>query len=265
MKNQIISIIIPCYNAQDTILFTIDSVIDQSYTGWELIIVDDSSTDETVSMIRKHINPHSNINLITMDENFGGPSKPRNIGIQNSNGSYIAFLDADDYWHPRKLEIQLSYLKKYDPVFCYSDVNIFKTNTEISDFIPQLEDKPNSFRYVSHNSLLRKNKIISGSSVLIAKKYLRNMKFDEDPRYIAVEDYLMWLRLLEPDEKCLHIKQSLVYYRQSITSISKNKMRQAKKIFYLLRNYIVNGNPLGFKAYYYMMAYVFLSIFRVKK
>ena len=103
----LISIILPLFNAQKYIKDCIKSVINQTYSNWELIIVDDASTDDSINIVSRLMLRDSRIKLIECKENFGGPAKPRNIGIKKSKGLYVAFLDNDDIWLPEKLKKQM--------------------------------------------------------------------------------------------------------------------------------------------------------------
>ena len=106
MEN-LVTIVTPCYNSQQTILQTIESVIKQTYPNWEMLIVDDCSTDGTADIVKRYENIDSRIKYFKTELNSGSPSLPRNIGIDNAQGKYIAFLDADDIWLPNKLEFHV--------------------------------------------------------------------------------------------------------------------------------------------------------------
>ena len=102
-----VSIIMPAYNAAKTIKKSIDSVLSQSFTDWELLVINDSSTDETVEIVSEYVKKDSRIKLLHTDKSVGKPFYPRNIGIQNALGRFIAFLDSDDVWLSSKLEHQI--------------------------------------------------------------------------------------------------------------------------------------------------------------
>lgn len=106
-----VSVVIPTYNAENFLERTIESVIHQTYSDWELLIVDDKSTDKTRDIIKRYENYDSRIRGIFLDKNSGGPAYPKNIGVKNSNGRYIAFLDHDDVWLPEKLAKQVLLLE----------------------------------------------------------------------------------------------------------------------------------------------------------
>jgi glycosyltransferase involved in cell wall biosynthesis len=123
VENPLISIVMPTYNRADLILETIESVREQSYSNWELIIVDDGSDDQTESVIQTISN--SKIRYCPI-HHTGLLGKVRNVGIEKSNGQYIAFLDSDDVWRKDKLQFQLSLLTKYpDCKFCFSNGDQF--------------------------------------------------------------------------------------------------------------------------------------------
>jgi glycosyltransferase involved in cell wall biosynthesis len=105
-----ISVIIPCFNSENTILRALESVQNQTFRPFEIIVIDDGSSDFTVHLIRKYTSDVT-IHLLCNQSN-SGPSYSRNIGIMTAKGNWVAFLDSDDFWHPRKLEIQITILKK---------------------------------------------------------------------------------------------------------------------------------------------------------
>ena len=101
-----VSIVIPLFNKEEYILVALNSVLKQSFQNWECLVIDDGSTDNSRKVVEKYINKHpGKWSLITQENE--GPSSARNRGITSSQGEYIAFLDADDFWHPHKLERQI--------------------------------------------------------------------------------------------------------------------------------------------------------------
>ena len=107
MKNGKVSIIIPCYKAADTISETLNSVLAQTYTNWEVFVIDDCSPDNSVEIIKSYCEKESRIKLIKSSENSGTATIPRNKGTKEATGEYIAFIDADDVWEPEKLQLQI--------------------------------------------------------------------------------------------------------------------------------------------------------------
>lgn len=137
MDKPLVSIIIPTYNRAHLIGETIQSVIDQTYTNWELIIVDDGSTDTTKDIIKRYQSPRIQYFSIGHSGSFG---TVRNYGIRRAKGPFIAFLDSDDLWQPDKLEKQLSVFERSaETVFCFTHINLIGTSNH------RLPDYPSIF------------------------------------------------------------------------------------------------------------------------
>ena len=109
-KTPLITVIVPIYNGEKYLSSTVQSVIDQTYGNWELILVDDGSTDRTASIIDNFVGFDRRIKKIALSESSGGPAHPRNLGLDLAKGEYIAFLDADDLWSTQKLALQIDFL-----------------------------------------------------------------------------------------------------------------------------------------------------------
>lgn len=247
-----VSVVIPCFNASDYIVSTINSIQDQTYKNLEIIVVDDCSTDNSYEIIKKIKANSKNIKILKTESNTGGPATPRNIGIKNSTGEYIAFCDADDIWHPQKLEVQVKFLEKYD--FVCSKIDVFKNEIDIKfeAFIRFNFE----FSEIKHDRLIKKN-FIANSSVILNRKILNDLWFSNDQKLIAVEDYELWLRLHHRmNLKSIKIHKSLLFYRIVDNSISRSKFKMFHKINYLLKNYKINNKKLGLVRYYYLLTYI---------
>ena len=139
IHHPLISVIIPAYNAQDFIQKALDSVLAQSYSHYEVLIVNDGSTDNTEALVKTYHDPR--VKLISQSN--GGLSNARNTGIKNAKGNYLAFLDADDYWIAEKLEKQIEILRRHPEVsFCSTQTRV---ETPEGDFIntwfcPEMND-----------------------------------------------------------------------------------------------------------------------------
>lgn len=105
--NEMVSVIMPVYNTEKYVEEAICSVLSQSYQDWELLVVDDCSTDSSVSIIKRYMEQDRRIHFFQTDSSSGSPVKPRNIGVEAAKGRYIAFLDSDDIWLPDKLQNQI--------------------------------------------------------------------------------------------------------------------------------------------------------------
>lgn len=192
----LISVVIPTFNSGNFIRETIETVLNQTYKNFEIIVVDDESTDNTVSILEELSGKDERITYYQIPHS-GRPSVPRNYGVEKSNGKYIAFLDSDDIWIKDKLEKQISEFKKNpDYVFVYSmsvtfgDVNIFSPHYEVLPLLYKV--------CKTKHDLINKGNSITCSTVLIKKEYFQKVGgFDEDINLKAVEDYDLWIRLSE--------------------------------------------------------------------
>jgi len=224
MKNSFISVIVPTYNRADLISETIESILNQTYKNFELIIVDDGSTDNTEEVIRKF--KDSRIKYIKTD-NWGGPARPRNTGIKKAKGEYIAFCDDDDIWLPKKLEKQIRVFQiSNETAMLYTR---FKT---IEGDVISNRIFPENGKYKSGNifkSLYLRN-FIACSSVMVKRSVLDQVGFfNTDPNLIAVEDADLWLRIaLKHIIKCTDDLPLLLYRIQS-QRISQGFKQKSKR------------------------------------
>lgn len=257
-----VSVIMPNYNGAIYLAECVNSVLCQTYSEFELIIVDDCSTDNSIEIINDFLFKDKRVKLIKLEENSGRPAVPRNVGLKDSKGDYIAFIDSDDLWHNQKLEIQIEFMKDY---------NCYFSSTQMKDFakeIPCLDDKiirsGLSVEFIDHKKLLFKD-IIPTSSVVIDKALFSDILFEEDPKYKVVEDYLCWLKIHQKIRKSLKIRKDLAFYRISGDGLSRSKIAQLKRINMLLSNYSYKGKRLGIKRYFYLVVYICKGCLRVLK
>lgn len=236
--NKKISIITPCFNAEQFIAQTIDSVLQQTYTNWEMILIDDCSEDKTVAIIKRYIQQNKNIRLIQLEKNSGLPAVPRNIGIQEAKGKWIAFLDADDIWHPQKLQKQMEVANSQKVVFIVTKMKDFKKLSQIN-FNSVKNNKTRKITF----GLERLKSIIPTSSVLIQKDFMLQEPFPEDFKYKAVEDGYVWLRILKKVDYAIKLQDHYVYYRVSENQISSSKFSMLKSVF-MIQKELANGNIL---------------------
>ncbi len=214
-----ISVVIPSYNAENTIEKSICSVLGQTIKNWELILVDDCSADNTVEIMRKYKKQDSRIRILRNKENRG-VSFCRNLGVRNARYPWIAFLDADDSWEYEKLEKQMMVLQKYPNVsICFTGSAFIDENEKKSSYILKVPTK------ITRKELLRQN-LISCSSVVVKRTSLLRHPMPEI-RGIH-EDYAVWLSILNEEAYAIGINKPLLIYRISASSKSGNKLRAAK-------------------------------------
>lgn len=193
--NPLVSVIVPAYNSEKYIEETINSVLAQTYTNFEIIIVDDTSNDSTFELCKKLSESNKKIKIFRI-EHSGRPSVPRNFGINKAQGKFIAFLDSDDKWVKNKLQDQIKYFKKNpDNILVYS---VSKTFGEVNFFSPYYELFPLPFIAVKNKKdLLTKGNSLPLSTVLVKTEALKSVSgFDEDPQ-LKLEDYDLWIRLID--------------------------------------------------------------------
>jgi teichuronic acid biosynthesis glycosyltransferase TuaG len=252
-----VTIIIPTFNAGNSISKTIDSVVSQTYTSWQLLIVDDCSTDSTREEVEKYSEYNNRIMFHSLVRNSGSPARPRNVGVQLSKTEWVAFLDADDIWHPNKLEYQFGVIDSSGADFCSTGMVDFSDDNQISN---QSFDSLTITKLTFRNQL-RKNRVPT-SSVVVRRDIMLRHPFIEDLRYKAREDYECWLKIHEEIGETLKIKNNLMYYRKSDGQISGSKIKMAMKNFMVLDEYrMINGQGLGLWKYYFFLHYLFQSFY----
>lgn len=211
----LVSIIIPVYNAQNTIERAIISATKQSHYNIQVIVIDDYSTDNTPLIVNKLAEIDSRIFYFRHTQNLG-VAAARNLGCSKARGEYIAFLDSDDEWHHQKLQLQLKYIQDNKADLCYTGYKIFdeKKARFIQEYKVPIE--------VNYEQLLEEN-IICCSTVLIRSNLLGENPFVK--KYFH-EDFILWLRILREGNRAIGLNKCLVNY--SLGGRSSNKMIAAK-------------------------------------
>lgn len=246
MKKELVSIITPSYNSSKFIEDTINSVISQTYGYWELIIVDDCSKDNSVSIIKKYIEKDCRIKLIQNKENKGA-AETRNEALKIAKGSFIAFLDSDDLWLPKKIEEQLSFMKKNNYPISFTDYELID---EDGYFLGKVVRTVSSIDYKGY----LKNTIIGMSTAMIDTNMIEPFKF---VNIRTRQDTYLWITLLKRGHNAYGLNTVLANYRVRKDSISANKLKAARRVWYLYYNL----EKLGLvRSAYYFMNYVFNAI-----
>ena len=207
IKKPLVSVIVPTYNRGYCLKRTVQSVIDQTFDDWELILVDNHSTDNTDDVITnytdlriKHIKIH----------NEGVVAASRNKGIDTASGEYLAFLDSDDWWTPEKLEKSVQALEKGADVV-YHDLYRMLSGTQKPTFRRKVKTRP--IKTPVFEDLLFNGNAITNSSVVTRSGIMKKAGgFSEDKQLIAVEDYDTWLRIARLTDKFTRLPYCLGYY-----------------------------------------------------
>lgn len=237
----------PCYNSSTFLSDSIASVIKQNFNHWELIIVDDCSNDQSFLIQQEYAEKDSRIKIIRLKRNVG-VAQARNIGIENAQGDYIAFLDSDDYWHPNKLEKQMQYFENYPEVdVVFSEYYRFNSRGILGRI-----KVPN--KVIQYNDLLKGNCIGNLTGI-----YKREKFFDIRQVEVGAEDYLFWLEIFSrPYVKGIGVCEPLAYYRvaEASKSLSSNKFKSAKWTWDIYYKHL--ALPL-FQVIYFFGIYVYKS------
>tara|TARA_B100000131_G_scaffold321044_1_gene370715 strand:- start:314 stop:1066 length:753 start_codon:yes stop_codon:yes gene_type:complete len=226
MNQNLVSIITPSYNSERFISDTINSVIEQTYDNWELIIVDDASYDQTPKIIKRFLSKESRIKAIFLKENIG-PSEARNQAIRIAKGRFIAFLDSDDLWLPNKLDAQINYMITNSVGFS------FTSYIQISeDGLNHLKDIHVPAR-INYNSYL-KNTIIGCLTVVLDKRIVGDF---EMPKIRSSHDMALWLMILKQGFVAHGIDITLAKYRLVSTSNTANKLKSMYDVWRVYRDF----------------------------
>lgn len=201
------SVVIPAYNAGFSIAETVGTVLAQTWTDFELLVVDDGSSDATRAIVREFEARDPRVKLIA-SRRFGRPAGPRNLGIRKSQGDYIAFLDADDLWKPEKLANDAACLARDPADFLYSGCEYFEGSPD--NIVASLDPQPMSKRILFRN-------LVMIQTVCIARRLFvaEGLAFDEDPRLRGIEDYHFVLEAYLRGLRMVRRPGSDVLYRKS--------------------------------------------------
>lgn len=245
----LVSIIMPNYNSAPYIVATVKSVLAQTYPNWELLFVDDCSSDNSVELVRSF--QDDRIKILLMNEN-GGAALARNKAIEEARGRWIAFLDSDDLWMPEKLEKQLTYMQDSGISFSYTDYEVIDENdTPLSTFKPHLD-------VCRYTDILKHNHIGCLTAIYDSDK-LGKVYMPTDA--IKREDVACWLRILKGGETahCLH--ECLAKYKIHANSVSSNKLQMMKyqwQVYHKIERINV------FKSLYYLTCWAINGVLKYR-
>ncbi|WP_017471012.1 glycosyltransferase family 2 protein [Amphibacillus jilinensis] len=242
-----VSVITPTYNAARFIENTIVSVQQQSYQNWEMVIVDDQSTDDTVRVINKLMEQDQRIRLIELNTNQG-PARARNVALKAAEGRYIAFLDSDDQWLVNKLEQQVLYMQQSNVAFTYTAYNRVQLHDDGRKEIKAVS-VPSQ---VTYKQLLKQNVIGCLTVMIDVEKTGPVQMFDIRAR----QDYALWLELTRRGFEAHGINEVLANYSVRVGSLSSNKIKMAKQNWRVYREVEKLSLPV---AIWYFIHYAFLK------
>ena len=247
--NPKISIITPCYNASVYLGMCIESVIAQTFVDWEMIIVDDCSTDNSADIIKAYQQNDSRIKYFKTPYPSGSPAQPRNIGIGEAKGRYLAFLDADDIWLPQKLEEQIKCIELHKSCMVFSNYE-------------KIDNAGNkSHRIITAPSVVTLKDMYCGNPIgcltafvdssIVGKFQFRNMHH---------EDCIAWIEIIREFGNAYNTNTVNAYYRESEQSVSRNKLKILGWQWKIYREILHFGI---FKSIYYYIQYAYRGLKKV--
>ncbi|AXG68990.1 putative teichuronic acid biosynthesis glycosyltransferase TuaG [Kordia sp. SMS9] len=247
MRQPLVSVITPTYNTEEFIADTIDSVRAQSYTNWELILVDDASSDRTVAILNEYAAIDERIKVQVLKTNAGA-AIARNTAIEKASGTYIAFLDADDLWKPEKLTKQIAFMQEKDISVCFSSYELMnEAGISLGKMIKALPK-------VDYNKMLKSNYIgnLTGiyNASTLGKVYMPNIR--------KRQDWALWLALVKKVEFAYSLEEPLARYRLRENSISSNKLNLLKYNYTIYRKALNFG---AFKSSLYLLRFLIEHFF----
>lgn len=250
--SSLVSIITPNYNCARFIAQTIESVLAQTHTDWEMLIVDDCSTDGSYEIALEYAARDPRIKVMRNERNSGA-AVSRNRALDAAQGEYIAFLDSDDLWEPCKLERQIKFMRENSYNFSYAkyahiDSDGNRLNVEVSG--PKIVTKRMMFRsnYVGCLTVMY-NRVAIGALRIPDNIQKRN-------------DHALWLKAIQKSN-CYLIDEILAYYRKRTGSISSTPVR--KMLYFHYRLYRKSENMSVFSSIFYVLENLFYGYFRKKK
>ncbi len=225
-KENLVSIITPLYNCEKYISQTINSVLNQTYKDFELIIVDDGSIDKSCNIVKEYEKKDKRIRFFRLEGNSGA-AYVRNYALKQAKGRYIAYLDSDDLWDEKKLEIQINFMKENNYAFTCTD---YMRVSEDGRHLKAIKMP----KKIDYNLYLR-NTIIQTVGVVIDRSIV-NDKLLIMPNIKRRQDAATWCQILKHDFSCYRVPFILSYYRVVNDSLSSNKLKAARDTWNLYRN-----------------------------
>lgn len=218
-----VSIIVPVYNAANYIEQTIQSVLEQDYENWELILVENGSTDDSVAKIQAF--DDERIRLIIMDGNAGA-ANARNEGMRQATGTYVGYVDADDLWRPDKLSRQIAFMNEKSAAFAFTGYEFGDENANPTGKIVRVPETLSYKQALSNTTIFTSTVLFDTRRIEKDKLYMPNVKS---------EDSALWFQILRGGVTAYGLDENLVIYRRPANSLSSNKLEAMRRIWNLYR------------------------------
>lgn len=222
----LVSIIMPSYNCAKFVRQTLESILAQTYSNWELLITDDCSTDNTSGIIREYADKDNRIKLFVLHQNVGA-GMARNNSIREAKGRYIAFCDSDDRWYPEKLAKQLKFMRERGLLLSYTSYEVCNEKDEDCGYVKCLKQ-------VSYSSMLINNGIGCSTAIYDAGRLGKHMM----PIIRKRQDWCLWLEIIKEIHYARGLQEPLVRYRNRENSLSSNKVEMLKYNYRVYREFL---------------------------
>ena len=243
-----VSIIVPVYNAEKYIRETIDCVKAQTYENWELVLVEDGSTDESLCILETVERQDGRIRVIRQEN--GGAAKARNHGLSKAAGRFVAYLDADDLWSPDKLEKQLAFMAKKEAAFSFTGYEFADEKGKGTGKIVRVPEE------LCYKEALKNTTIFTSTVIFDTKRLAKEKLFMP---MIKSEDTALWFKILREGVTAYRLNENLVRYRRPAKSLSSNKLEAVRRIWRLYRK------AEGLSLWYSFYNFCFWAVRAVKR
>lgn len=226
MKSREVSIVVPVYNAAAYLEKTVEMVRNQTFENWELLLVDDHSTDGSRSILEKLAAEDGRIVLMRQEDGVKGAANARNLGIRHASGRYLAFLDADDIWRADKLEKELAFLKEREAAFVFTAYEFGDEEANGTGKIVHVPEKLTYKKALSRTVIFTSTVLVDLTKIEKELLYMPNVKS---------EDTATWWQILRTGCSAYGLDENLVIYRRPKKSLSSNKAAALSRIWNLYR------------------------------
>lgn len=243
---ELVSIIMPTYNCARFIEESVQSVLAQDYTNWELIIVDDCSTDHTQEVLEPYLLKYPNIHYSCLAKN-GGPAVARSQALKQAKGEWVAFLDSDDLWAPDKLSLQIAFMKQKKVSFSATGYELMGEDG-ISKGIALIPPEKTTY-----DKMLRLSCPVGNLTVMYDRRIIGDQQV---PNIKKRNDFALWLQTLHTTDACYGMAQVLAKYRVRSQSVSHNKLKLLPYHWHLYHHI----EKLGMlKSVWYIVCWAFIK------
>lgn len=249
INEDLVSIVMPAYNCSDFLGITLDSIIDQTYKNWEVIVVDDCSTDNTAEVVKEYMKKDERVKYHKLDKNSGA-AVARNTAVELARGKYMAFLDSDDVWFPEKLSKQISFMEENNYLFtCTSYTKIDEEGKYLNRTIGVRKQS-------KYDDILKKNP--GNSTVIYNAEVIGKVTI---PNIRKRNDYVMWLSVVKKAEMLYGMEEPLASHRIRNGSLSKKK---ANLVGYHWKVYREIEKLSLLKSSYLIIYWVVVTVFKLR-